>query len=343
MAESSGQVPAAQRTGPDPPLSSASNSSDPIPAGQRANPMLGIGLKVASVAILLSMASMLKASEGVPAGQLVFFRSFFAILPIVIFLAVRRELIAGIKTEKPMAHFWRGIVGVGGMGFGFFALTKLPLPEAVSIGYAMPLLIVVFGAVFLKEDVRLYRWSAVAVGMLGVGIIVWPRLTVFTGGAGEISDVTVGVLASLTAAVFGAFAALHVRNLLSTERSATIVLYFSITCSFVGLLTLPFGWVWPTPEVLALLIGAGGVGGIGQILMTEAYRHADVSVVAPFEYTSLILSIIVGYFIFGDIPTSTMLIGAVIVVGAGIFIIWREHALGLERKARQFNPPPPGG
>ncbi len=305
--------------------------------------MFGIGLKVASVAVLLSMASMIKASEGVPPGQLVFFRSFFAILPIVVFLATRGELLAGIKTARPMAHFWRGIVGVGGMGFGFFALTKLPLPESVAIGYAMPLLIVVFGAVFLKENVRLYRWSAVAIGMIGVGIIVWPRITVFDGGAGEMSELTIGALASLTAAVFGAFATLHVRNLLQTERSATIVLYFSITCSFVGLLTLPFGWVWPTPEVLALLIGAGVVGGVGQILMTEAYRHADVSVVAPFEYTSLILSIIVGYFVFSDIPTAEMLTGAVIVVGAGIFIIWREHALGLERKAQQFSPSPPGG
>src|SRR5690606_33957022 len=105
----------------------------------------------------------------------------------------------------------------------------------------------------------------------------------------------------------------------------------------------PFGWVWPTPEIAALLVGAGIMGGIGQILMTEAYRHADVSVVAPFEYTSLILSIIVGYFVFSDIPTVEMLTGAVIVVGAGIFIIWREHALGLERKAHQFSPTPPGG
>lgn len=308
----------------------------------RSSPMVGIGLKIASVAVLLSMASMLKASEGVPPGQLVFFRSFFAILPIVIFLALRREFGVGIKTDRPMAHFWRGLVGVGGMGFGFYALTKLPLPEAVSIGYAMPILIVVFGAVFLKEEVRLYRWSAVGVGILGVAIILWPRLTVFTGGAGPISDLTLGALASLTAAVFGAFATLHVRNLLQTERSATIVLYFSITCSFAGLLTLPFGWTWPSAEQAALLVGAGITGGIGQILMTEAYRRADVSVVAPFEYTSLLLSIIIGYLIFRDVPTPQMLIGAVIVVGAGIFIIWREHALGLERKVRQFSPPPPG-
>lgn len=305
--------------------------------------MLGIGLKLASVAAFLVMASLLKASQGVPPGQLVFFRSFFAILPIVVFLAVRRELIVGVKTERPMAHFWRGVVGVGGMGFGFYALTKLPLPEAVAIGYAMPLLIVVFGAVFLKENVRLYRWSAVAVGLVGVAIIVWPRLTVFAGGTGEVSDLTLGALASLTAAVFGAFATLHVRQLVETERPATIVLYFSITCSVAGLLTLPFGWVWPTGPQLIFLITAGIAGGIGQILITAAYRHADVSVVAPFEYSSLVLSIVIGYAFFSDVPTIEMLIGAVILVGAGLFIIWREHALGLERRrAREVTSPPPG-
>lgn len=305
--------------------------------------MRGIAFKVASVAVLLSMASMLKASEGVPLGQLIFFRSFFAIFPIIIFLGWRGELIEGIKTDRPMAHVWRGVVGVGGMGFGFFALTKLPLPEAVAIGYAMPLLIVVFGAVFLKENVRLYRWTAVAVGMIGVAIIIWPRISVFTGDGGPVSDLTIGAISSLTAAVFAAFATMHVRHLVQTERSATIVLYFSVICTMVGLATLPFGWVWPTTEQAIFLVGSGVAGGIGQILLTEAYRHADVSVVAPFDYTSLILSIIVGYVFFGDIPTVQMLTGGVIVVAAGLFIIWREHVLGLERgKARQYTPPPPG-
>jgi drug/metabolite transporter (DMT)-like permease len=314
--------------------------------------MVGIGLKIASVAVFLSMASFIKAAGDVPPGQLVFFRSFFAILPIVVFLAARRQLIEGAKTDKPMAHFWRGVVGVGGMGFGFYALTKLPLPEAVAIGYAMPIVIVIFGAVFLKEEVRLYRWSAVAVGILGVGIIVWPRLTVFSGNAGEVSDLTLGALSSLVAAIFAGFATMHVRHLVQSERSATIVLYFSITCSVVGLLTLPVGvawptdqaaWVWPSAQQWAVLVGAGIAGGIGQILLTEAYRHADVSVVAPFEYTSLLLSIVVGYVFFSDVPTIEMLIGGVIVVGAGLFIIWREHALGLERrKAREVTPPSPG-
>jgi drug/metabolite transporter (DMT)-like permease len=242
-----------------------------------------------------------------------------------------------------MGHFWRGIFAVGGMGLGFFALTKLPLPEAIAIGYAMPILIVIFGAIYLKETVRLYRWSAVFVGLIGIGIIVWPRLTVFSEPGGAINDLALGALASLGSAVFGAIATMHVRRLVQTERSATIVLYFSITCSLAGLVTIPFGWVWPTLEQWVMLVTAGIAGGIGQILLTEAYRRAEVSVIAPFEYTSLIFSIIIGYVVFRDVPTPTMLIGAMIVVGAGLFIIWREHALGLERRrTREVTPPPPG-
>jgi drug/metabolite transporter (DMT)-like permease len=305
--------------------------------------MAGIGFKVISVAVFLSMASLLKASEGIPPGEMVFFRSFFGIVPIVIFLAWRGELIEGVKTSRPMGHFWRGAFAVGGMGLGFFALTKLPLPEAIAIGYAMPILIVIFGAIYLKETVRLYRWSAVFVGLIGIGIIVWPRLTVFSEPGGAINDLALGALASLGSAVFGAIATMHVRRLVQTERSATIVLYFSITCSLAGLVTIPFGWVWPTLEQWVMLVTAGIAGGIGQILLTEAYRRAEVSVIAPFEYTSLIFSIIIGYVVFRDVPTPTMLIGAMIVVGAGLFIIWREHALGLERRrTREVTPPPPG-
>jgi len=154
------------------------------------------------------------------------------------------------------------------------------------------------------------------------------------------SGATLGAVSALVAAGFAATAMVLVRKLVETERSATIVLYFSLTSSVFGLATLPFGWVMPTTEQFALLIGAGIFGGIGQILLTESYRHADMSVVAPFEYASLILSVAIGYLIFHDVPTIEMLAGGAIVVGSGLFIIYREHKLGLERKrASEVSPP----
>ena len=304
------------------------------------NAMAGIGFKLSSVCVFLGMSSLLKASEGIPAGELVFFRSFFAILPIIVYLIARGELGVGLVTKHPVSHLWRGLVGSGGMAFGFYALTQLPLPEAIAISYATPLLIVVFSAMFFHEEVRLYRWSAVLVGLVGVIIIIWPRLTVFSGGLDNMSSATLGAISALIAACFAATAMMLVRKLVQTERSATIVLYFSITSSLIGLCSLPFGWLMPTPEQFALLVGAGIFGGIGQILLTESYRHADMSVVAPFEYASLILSVIIGYIFFKDIPTVEMLVGGVIVVCSGLFIIYREHKLGLERKkASEVTPP----
>lgn len=302
--------------------------------------MTGIAFKLSSVCVFLGMSSLLKASEGVPAGQLVFFRSFFAILPIIVYLIWKGELGVGLKTKHPLSHLMRGLVGTGGMITGFFALTQLPLAEAITISYATPLLIVIFSAVFYHEQVRLYRWSAVLVGLVGVIIIIWPRLTVFSGGIEDMSGATLGAISALVAAGFAATAMVLVRKLVETERSATIVLYFSVMSAALGLLTLPFGWVMPTPEQFALLIGAGIFGGVGQILLTESYRHADMSVVAPFEYASLILSVAIGYVIFRDVPTIEMLIGGAIVVGSGLFIIYREHKLGLERKrASEVSPP----
>lgn len=312
-----------------------------LPPDQR-NALTGIGFKVASVCVFVAMASFLKASQGIPAGELVFFRSFFAIVPVIVYLAWRRELIEGFKTRHPISHFWRGLVGTGGMGFGFYALTKLPLPETTAIQYATPLLIVVFSALFLGETIRLYRWSAVLVGLIGVVIIIWPRLSIFSGGAGDLSEASIGAISALVSCCFAAVAMLLVRRLVYTERSATIVLYFSISSSIIGLCTIPFGWVMPTAEQFVFLITAGIAGGIAQILLTESYRHADMSVVAPFEYSSLILSVAVGYFFFADIPTVEMMIGGVIVVSAGVFIVWREHRLGLDRKKASESSTPQG-
>lgn len=320
------------------PVKSPASSASASPALPQ-NPLLGIGLKVGSVCVFVAMSSLLKAADGVPSGQLVFFRSFFAIFPIILVLAWQGELATGWKTNQLFGHIWRGLVGVSSMALGFYALTKLPLPESIAINYATPLIIVVFSAIFLRETVRLYRWSAVTVGLIGVLIIMWPRLTVLTSGTAAL-DEAIGAVAALLATFFAATAMMLVRRLVFTERSSTIVLYFSITSTLFALFSIPFGWVWPTPEQWVLLVSAGVCGGIAQILLTECYRHADMSVIAPFEYSSLILSLLIGYLAFSEIPTVQMLVGGVIVMGAGIFIILREHRLGLDRvSAKKVSTP----
>ncbi|MCK0120600.1 DMT family transporter [Loktanella sp. F6476L] len=290
-------------------------------------PVHGIALKVISVCMFVCMASLIKATaDSVPPGQAVFFRSFFA-LPIIFgWLAMRHELRDGWKTNNPLGHFWRGLIGTGAMGLGFTGLGLLPLPEVTAIGYAAPLLVVVFAAMFLDEKVGIFRLSTVALGMVGVLIVLSPRLSAALG----VSE-TLGALVVFMGAVLAALAQVFVRKLVATEGTAAIVFWFTVTSSILSLFTIPWGWAWPGWSAAALLICAGLFGGIGQIFLTSSYRYADASLVAPFDYTSMLLALGIGYFIFDEVPTATMLLGAAIVISAGVLIIWRERTLGLQR------------
>jgi drug/metabolite transporter (DMT)-like permease len=302
------------------------------------NPARGIGLKVLSVAIFMTMSVCIKlASTHVPPGEIVFFRSFFAIPVILVWLWSAHHLHDGLRTRHPLGHLWRGLLGASAMACSFTALGLLPLPEVTAIGYASPVLVTIFAAIFLHEAVRFYRVGAVFLGLVGVIIVLAPSLSAVDQAT---PWQTVGALTALMSAVFGALAQITVRNLLATETTTCIVFYFSLSASVLALFTIPFGWVWPTPEEAALLVGAGILGGFGQIALTESYRHAETAVIAPFEYTSMLLAIAAGYFLFAEAPTLATLAGAALVVLAGLIIIWRERQLGLERgKARQSMTP----
>jgi drug/metabolite transporter (DMT)-like permease len=294
------------------------------------NPLRGIGLKVLSVLVFVAMAVCIKASAPhVPPGERVFFRSFFAIPVILAWLVWTGTLRHGLDTLTPMGHVWRGLVGTSAMGLGFTALGLLPLPEATALGYAAPLLVVVFAAMFLGEQVRVFRLSAVAVGLVGVMVILWPRLTV--GPSGASAAEAVGAMAALLGAICAALAQVFVRKLITTEATTAIVFYFSLTATLLSLVTLPFGWVLPTAREALILVAAGLFGGVGQILLTESYRHAEAGTIASFEYVSMLFALVLGYLLFAEVPTGPMLVGAALIVVAGLFIVWRERKLGLQR------------
>ncbi len=299
------------------------------------NPARGIIFMVSAVALFSIMAAMIKAVlETVPTGQTVFFRSAFTLPVILIWLFSRGDLSTGLKVKNPMGHFWRGVIGTTAMALGFAALSYLPLPEVTAIGFTAPLLTVIFAAMFLGETVRSFRLTAVGIGMIGVMIVLWPRLTLFESDSSNDTAI-LGIMLVLGSAVFRALAQVHIRNLVQTEQASAIVFYFTLTASTLSLLTLPFGWVIPTIGELSLLIGAGLIGGVAQILLTFSYRFAPASVVAPFDYAALLFALVIGYIWFDEIPGLTMLAGALIIILAGVIIIWRERQLGLQRgKAR---------
>jgi drug/metabolite transporter (DMT)-like permease len=303
-------------------------------------PLRGIVYKLISVTVFMVMSALIKSiSDTIPPGETVFFRSAFAVPVILVWLAYRGELRTGLRANNPLGHFWRGLFGVTAMGLGFAALAFLPLPEVTAIGFAAPLLVVIFAAIFLGEDVRLFRFSAVMVGLVGVLIVLTPRLSI---GSDVDAVQTLGAMLALTGAVAAALAQVTVRKLLATEQTSSIVFWFSVNAALLSLVTLPFGWVMPTLEQAAILVLTGFLGGIGQIFLTSSYREADSSLVAPFDYAAILLALAFGYWLFDEVPTLTMLAGAGIVVASGIAIILRERHLGLERARHRKAMTPQG-
>ena len=301
------------------------------------SPITGILLKLGSVFLFTVMAAILKVTAAtVPAGEQMFFRSLFAIPVILAWLWSRGELATGLRTTDPMSHVYRGIVGSLAMGTSFAGLGLLPFPEATALGYAMPLLTVIFAGMFLAEQVRGFRMLMVAIGLVGVLIVLSPRLSMQASSVtiGE----TLGAILTLTGAAFGALAQIFISRMIQTERTAAVVFWFSVTATVLSLVTLPFGWVVPDLSTLALLVTCGIIGGVAQIMLTSAYRYADASLVAPFDYGSMLMALAIGWFVFGEGASPRMLVGAAVIIAAGVAIIWRERQLGISRARRAGTP-----
>ena len=300
----------------------------------------GIGLKIGAIALFTVMFALVKAlSYTIPAGQAVFFRSAFAIPVLFAWLMMQGEFAGAITVKSKRGHVWRGFVGTAAMGLNFTAAGSLPLPEITAIGFTTPLLIVVFASVILGERVGVYRISAVLVGLIGVLIIVEPRLT-FNALHPTQDAMMLGVILAITAAACAALAQIQIRKMVQVERTSAIIFYFCITASIFSLSTVGT-WVWPSLSQFLILILIGVLGGVGQIMLTTAYRYAPASVIAPFDYTAMIFALGIGYFAFAELPSAQMILGAGIVTAAGVFVILREARLGLRRgQARRAKPPP---
>ena len=298
------------------------------------NVPVAIAMKLASVTLFVVMASLVKAgSVEVPSGQAVFFRSFFALMVIVGWLMAKGEFWDGIATQDKASHAWRGGVGTFAMLCMFGALGLLPLPEVTAIGYVKPIMVVVFAALMLGERIRIYRLGAVGLGLIGVLIILWPRLSMVGTATTDVQFV--GALLVLVGASSAALAQVFIRRMVETESVSAIVFWFSLTSSVLSLMTFPFGWAIPSPLVAFYLILAGVIGGFAQILLTLAYRYAEAAILAPFDYASMVVAVVIGFFIFAEVPGKPVFAGAALVIIAGLIIIMRERQLGLERRKQR--------
>ena len=278
-------------------------------------PKLGIGLRILSGLLMAGMFISVKAvSEDVPLGQIVFFRSIFAIIPLVIFLWLRHEFLVGLATKRPGGHLLRAGFGAMALFASFAAISRLNLAEAVLIAQLSPILTALGAAVLLSERLTRWRVGGLALGFAGVIVLVWPELRTDSDGNGRLVAYAIG----LAAAVLSALALIMVRNLSRTESPGAIALYFVLASAIGGLATLPFGWVDPAPTTLMLLVGAGLFGGMGHIAMTLAFRYSEASRLAPFEYLALLWPILADVFLFKQPIASAFLLAAPLIMAGAV-------------------------
>ena len=293
----------------------------------------GILLKVTAVFIFTVMMALIKATAvEVPTGQQVFFRAFFSLLVVIGWLMARGDFFNALRTSNIFGHMWRGLAGAAAMSLRFFALGVLSFPEVAALGFTTPLILTVLAALILGETVRAFRLTTVALGFVGVLIVLWPTFDV-NGDRSTLELIGAGAI--LGSAALAALAQIFVRRLVATEGTVQIVFYFSLLIMLLSLLSIPFGWVLPSFDATMMLMTAGLIGGVGQICLTAAYRNAPASVVAPFDYTSMLLALVIAYFWFAEVPTSWTILGASVIIVSGVVIICREQRLGRRRNLAQ--------
>lgn len=293
-----------------------------------------VALKVVSALLFAMMSALVRQLGDVaPVGQMVFFRSAFAIPPVLIIYALRGELLSVVHTKRPLGQLGRGMLSIMGMFSNFSSLTRLPLADATAINFASPLITVALAAVILKEKVRIFRWTAVAIGFVGVIVMLIPHLDVnhYAGIAG--ATASAGAAFGVFSAFCNAGTVIQTRRLTQSETTSSIVFYFSLATTCAGAVTLPFAWYSPSLSELIMLMSLGLLGGLAHIFLTESYRYASASVIAPFDYTSLLWALLLGYWMFGELPQPLVYLGAAIVAGAGLFVIFRERQIELKRRA----------
>lgn len=292
------------------------------PAAQNAR---GAAHMLAGVMLFSVMDAMVKwLVADYPVHQIVFFRTVFALIPCLYFVARAGGLVT-LRTRRPMVHVIRGLIGLAAMGCYFYAFALMDLADAKAILFSAPLFMTVLAIPLLGEKVGIFRWSAVLVGFLGVLIIVKPG-----------SDMLqVGAVAAIGGAVLYALAVITVRHLSATDSAASITFYFTLTGAVAGtIMVSTLGWVSPPPQDLALLVCVGLIGGVGQYCLTQAFRYAEAAAIAPLEYLSMAWALLMGYFIWNDIPDYEVFLGIALVVASGLFILYRERRLSTVRKSK---------
>jgi drug/metabolite transporter (DMT)-like permease len=284
--------------------------------------MLGIGLMLLGGVLMTVNNAILKwLTAGYPPGQIIFIRGVFIWLPIAFFIA-RSGGFLSIRITRVHMHFLWAACMVFSAFVYIIGLRYLPLADVTAIGFSTPLFVTALATFLLGEIVGWRRWSAVVVGFLGILVIAKPT--------GDVA--TIAVLFPLGSAFWTAIREILTRRMVTTESSNAILATSTAGVMIAGLCTAPFGWQMPTGQDFALMVCAGLFSGFGHYFMIEAFRHAEVVIVSPFRYITILWAIGLGYLAWGDLPDRYVAAGILMVVASGLYILHREIVVGRQRR-----------
>jgi drug/metabolite transporter (DMT)-like permease len=287
---------------------------------------LAAGLTFAIMAAGVKLAS----DHGASVVEIIFYRNLFSLPLIVGWLAIGPGR-GGIRVVRPRAHVSRAAIGLISMLFNFQALRMLPLAEATVISFSVPFFATALAAIFLAEQVGRHRWSAIAVGLVGVAIVAQP-------GSSHLEPLA--VLVGIAAALGVATITVTLRQLGATETATATVFWFAVASTLVTGVMMP--WFFAAHDALtwALLAWVGLAGGAAQLLNTASLRLAPVPVLAPFDYMQLLWAVLLGWLIWQTQPTGATWLGAAVIVGSGLYIVQRERQLRRAVSAAPESPRP---
>ena len=248
-----------------------------------------------------------------PVWEAIFFRAFSGSI-ISLFLVYRAGIVS-LKTKKPIRHFVRAFSAVGCVVLYIFGIKYLLLSENIAIAHSAPIIAALLAVPILGEKLGIHRIFAIVIGFFGVLIIVKPGTDLFY----------LKSLLPIGSAFFMAAVYLSTRSLMNTETSTSIVFYYSFALLFTSIIFFPADFMIPDVFNLTLALSLGVMGSFGHYFMSQAAKHADVAVTSPFEYTSFIFVGLMGYLFFNEIPSNSVVVGAILIIISGIYVAYRER------------------
>ena len=299
---------------------SASAAATPARAD---NVVLGIVFMVAATLLFAATAALAKLLAATyPVGEVMFFRSFssFVVCSAVVLPISGFSVFA---TRRPRDHLARGISQSISQTFTVLAVSMMPLAGAIAINFSAPLWSALLSVVWLREEAGPARWTALLIGFTGVLIVTHPG----------VDSVQLGALFALGNAILYGTVTVAVRGMTATESTATLLMWQMATLAVLHTLLLIFGFRLPPLDDAALFVLSGVANAIGQWFWTRALLLAPATAVSPFYYLMLVWAMVIGYLVWGDVPTVSLVIGSGIVVACGLFLLWHETQRSRRKKA----------